>query len=225
DFLTDLNRTAARYYTDLLGNTPNDQIPARFWADTRVRVLPYDRGSLYFAQLNARLRRLSHGKRSLDDLVLQMVTRRRNGLPVDQQAWVSLVSKAVGPDGVARFEAMMGGKLVLPPSEAFGRCFIRTTVPLRRYELGFDSRVLMEPTRIIRGLVAGSEAARAGLRDGDRIVKPVPQDAIQADQNARLALLIERGGRTFPLTYLPRGAAVAAYQWERGRGVPARDCD
>jgi hypothetical protein len=225
DFLADLNKTAARYYTDLLNDTPNGRIPARFWADTRVRVLPYDRGSLYFAALNAQLRRGSHGKRSLDDLVRQMVARRGRGLPVDEQAWVSLLRKTAGRDGVARFEAMLAGKLVLPPSEAFGRCFARTKVPLRRYQLGFDSAVLMEPTRIIRGLVPGSEAARAGLRDGDRIVRPVPQDAIQADQNARLALLIERGGRTFPLTYLPRGAAVAAYQWERRRGVPARDCD
>lgn len=224
-FLADLNKTAARYYTDLLNDTPNGQIPARFWADTRVRVLAYDRGSLYFAQLNAELRARSDHEQSLDNLVLQMLDRRRRGLPVDEAAWVSLVRKAVGRAGVARFDAMLAGKLVLPASAAFGPCFARTTVPLRRYELGFDSAVLMEPARIIRGLVPASQAARAGLRNGDRIVKPVPQDAIQADQNARLTLLIERAGRTFPVTYLPRGAEVATYQWKRRRGVPDRDCD
>lgn len=224
-FLADLNKTAARYYTDLLNDTPNGRIPARFWADTRVRVLPYDRGSLYFAQLNAQLRALSHGKRSLDDLVLRMVARRREGLPVDDAAWVSLVRREAGPGDVDRFHAMLAGKLVLPASAAFGPCFARTTVPLRRYELGFDSAVLMEPARIIRGLVPGSQAAWAGLRNGDRIVEPVPQDAIQADQNARLTLLIGRGGRTFPVTYLPRGGQVATYQWKRRRGVPDRDCD
>ncbi|MGH8180860.1 MAG: peptidase M61 [Steroidobacteraceae bacterium] len=225
EFLADLNKTAARYYTDLLNDTPNGEIPARFWADTRVRVLPYDRGSLYFAALNAQLRGLSHGKRSLDDLVLQMVARRRRGLPVDEAAWVSLVRQAIGRPGATQLDAMLAGKRVLPASAAFGRCFARTTEPLRRYELGFDSAVLMEPARIIRGLVPASEAARAGLRDGDRIVKPVPQDAIQADQDARLTLLIERGGRTFPINYLPRGARVATYQWKRRRGVPDRNCD
>lgn len=225
DFLVDLNKTAARYYTDLLNDTPNGQIPARFWADTRVRVLAYDRGSLYFAQLNAELRARSGHEQSLDNLVLQMLDRRRRGLPVDEAAWVSLVRKAVGRAGVAQFDAMLAGKLVLPASAAFGPCFARTTVPLRRYELGFDSAVLMEPARVIRGLVPGSQAARAGLRNGDRIVKPVPQDAIQANQNARLTLLIERAGKTFPVTYLPRGAEVATYQWKRRRGVPDRDCD
>jgi predicted metalloprotease with PDZ domain len=224
DFLADLNKTAARYYTDLLNGTPNSRIPARFWADTRVRVLPYDRGSLYFAQLDAELRQASHGRRSLDDLVLQMVELRRRGLPVSESVWRSLVRAALGNRGTTQLDEMLEGKLVVPPSDAFGRCFYRTTAPLRRYELGFDSEVLVEPTRIVRGLIPGSAAARAGLRDGDRIVKPVPQDAIQADQHANLTLLIARGGRTFPITYLPRGALVQAYQWRRRRGLPSESC-
>ncbi|MGH8199845.1 MAG: peptidase M61 [Steroidobacteraceae bacterium] len=224
DFLDDLNKTAARYYTDRLNDTPNSQIPARFWADTRVRVLPYDRGSLYFAQLNAEIRRRTHGRRSLDDLVLQMIARRRQGQPVDEAAFSSLLRQTLGSGGVAQFGAMMNGKLVLPAADAFGPCFERTTAPLRRYELGFDSQVLMEPSRIVRGLIPGSAAARAGLRNGDRIVKPVPQDAVQADQAAILTLLIERNGRTLPITYLPRGATVATYQWGRRPAVPDRDC-
>lgn len=224
DFLADLNKTAARYYTDLLNDTPNGQIPARFWADTRVRVLPYDRGSLYFAALNAEIRKASYGKRSLDDLVLQMVDRRRRGLPVDESAWLALVRQAVGIRGITQFHDMMAGRLVLPPSDAFGPCFERIAVPLRRYQLGFDSAVLMEPSRIVRGLIPGSAAARAGLRDGDHIVKPVPQDAIQADQTAKLTLLIERADKVFPITYLPRGATVEAYQWRRLPGLPDASC-
>ncbi|HEX4266542.1 MAG TPA: hypothetical protein VHY36_01545 [Steroidobacteraceae bacterium] len=224
DFLADLNKTAGRYYTDQLNDTPNSQIPARFWADTRVRVLPYDRGSLYFAQLNAELRRSTGGRRSLDDLVMQMITRHRLGQRLDEATWISLVRQALGARGVAQFRAMMSGKLVIPPSDAFGPCFERTTAPLRRYQLGFDSQVLMEPARIVRGLMPGSAAARAGLRNDDRIVKPVPQDAIQADQDATLTLLIERDGRTFPITYLPRGATVPAYQWRRRPGVPDAEC-
>ena len=224
DFLADLNKTAGRYYTDRLNDTPNSRIAARFWADTRVRVLPYDRGSLYFAQLNAELRSSSHGPRSLDDLVLRMIDRRRRGSAVDESAWVALIREALGERGVAQFRAMLNGKLIVPASGAFGPCFERATAPLRRYQLGFDSRVLMEPARIVRGLIPASAAARAGLRDGDRIVKPVPQDAIQADQGATLTLLIERNGETFPITYLPRGAVVRAYQWRRRPAVSDRAC-
>ncbi len=214
-YLADLNQTAGRYYTDLLNNTPNDQIAARFWADTRIRVLPYDRGSLYFADLNDRIRTATRGQKSLDDLVLAMMDHRAQGLPADEDAWVALLRQTLGDAGVAAFHAMLAGKLVVPQPDAFGPCFTRTTARLRRYDLGFDPDVLVQPRRVVRGLVAGSAAAQAGLRNGDEIVKPVPQDAIQADQHATLALLIRRGSIEFPVSYLPRGERVEAIQWKR----------
>jgi predicted metalloprotease with PDZ domain len=96
---------------------------------------------------------------------------------------------------------------------AFG--LTRVSRDLQRYELGFEPAVLVEPERIVRGLVPGSAAERAGLRNGDRILKPVPQDAIQGDQEARLTLEIRRDGRDFLISYRPRGETVPAWQWER----------
>ena len=224
DFLQDLNSTAGRYYTNALINTLNSEIPKKFWADTRIRVLPYDRGSMYFAIVDSRVRKASGGKRSLDDLILAMLDRRRRGLPMDEAAWIQLLTQELGPSGPAELQAMLNGEIMVPDSDAFGPCFACTTKPLRRYELGFDSKVLMEPSRIVRGLVPGSAAERAGLRNGDEILKPVPQDSIQADQTAILHLEIRRDGQVFPLSYLPRGETVQAYQWERVAGVPDTAC-
>jgi predicted metalloprotease with PDZ domain len=95
---------------------------------------------------------------------------------------------------------------------------------LRRYETGFEPQVLAEPRRIVRGVVGGSNAYRAGLRDGDEIVDPVPQDGIQGDQDLELTLKLRRGEQVFEISYLPRGEAVEAYQWERISGVPDSDC-
>lgn len=223
-YLADINETAARYYTDLLNDTPNEKIAPNFWADTRIRVLPYDRGSLYFAALNERIRNATGGKQSLDDLVLAMIDRRAEGLATDENAWVQLLQRTLGDSAVNTFHDMLAGKLVLPDSDAFGPCFERTTAKLRRYELGFDPAVLIQPKRIVRGLVANSAAARAGLSDGDEIVKPVPQDGIQADQHATLTLLIRRGATEIPVTYLPRGETVDAYQWQRIPGTKEETC-
>jgi hypothetical protein len=224
DFLQDLNTTAGRYYTDALIHAPNSDIPLKFWADTRIRVLPYDRGSLYFAVVDSQVRKASGGKRSLDDLVFAMIERRNHRLPMDQATWLQILTQELGPAGQTGLQAMLNGEVMLPDSDAFGPCFARTTKPLRRYELGFDSRVLMEPSRIVRGLVSGSAAERAGLRNGDQIVKPVPQDGIQANQTEILHLEIKRDGKVFSLSYLPRGETVQAYQWERVAGVPDSDC-
>src|SRR3546814_3525411 len=100
---------------------------------------------------------------------------------------------------------MLGGAVMLPDSGAFGPCFERATRPLRRYQLGFEPKVLTENPRIVRGLIAGLAAARAGLLNGDEILKPVGQDAIQGEQDAYLTLQIRRGERTFEVEYQPRG--------------------
>jgi hypothetical protein len=213
-YLQDINKTAGRYFTDAMNRTPNDRIQSRFWADTRIRVLPYDRGSLYFAQVAAAVREVSHGSRSLDDLVLEMLKRRHDGLPVSSDAWVQIITRELGQSGRAQFEDMLAGAVVVPSSDGFGDCYERTTAPLRRYDLGFTPDVLTEPGRIVRGLEPGSAAALAGLQDGDHIVKPVPQDGIQADQHALLHLQVQRGDKTLDITYLPRGETVDAYQWK-----------
>ena len=81
-----------------------------------------------------------------------------------------------------------------------------------------------ESPHIIRGLVPGSEAERAGLRNGDEIVLPVGLDSVQEDQKRTLTLQIRRDGKVFSVTYLPRGETVEAYQWERVPEVPDSDC-
>lgn len=223
-FLDDLNFHAGRYYSSAMASAPNSEVAKRFWADTRIRTLPYDRGMLYFAGIDEAMRRTSGGKRSLDTLVLAMLELERAGKTTTNADWEALLARDLGAPAVLDFRAFLDGAVPLPGSGAFGPCFRRVTRPLKRYELGFDSAVLAEPKRIVRGLVPGSAAAAAGLRDGDEIVAPVPQDDIQGRQGKLLELLIRRDGKTFALSYLPRGETVAAYQWERVPAVPEDRC-
>ena len=224
-FLEDLNTTAGRYYTDALIATPNSEIPARFWADTRVRVLPYDRGSMYFAVVDGEVRAASGGKRTLDDLLLAMLARRQQKPPLDESAWVDLVIRELGQKGKTEFQAMLAGATQLPEPGGFGPCFTRTTKMLRRYQLGFEPKVLTEPKRIVRSLIPGSAAERAGIRDGDEITQPVPQDRIQGEQDGVLTLKLLRAGKPLEISYVPRGEAVEAYQWIRIGNLPDSACE
>lgn len=224
EYLADLNRTASRYYTNALRDTPEDSVAPHFWEDTRIRVLPYDRGAMYFAVLNGKIRRASGGARSVDDLVRTMVARARAGERMTEAAWLDLLRAEIGDDGPAVHRSMMSGGLMLPESEDFGPCFRRTIRKIRRFDLGFDNASLLGAEKIVRGLRPGSEAARAGLRDGDRITYAVALDAVQADVTRMLELQVTREGRTFPLTYLPRGDAVDAYQWARASGAAEGAC-
>jgi hypothetical protein len=226
EFLVDLNKTASRYYTNPLKGTPDEQIEPRFWEDTRIRVLPYDRGAMYFAVLNGKIRRATGGKHSVDDLVLAMIEREHAGQPVTEAVWLDMLRKEIGEDGPAVHRSMMAGGLMLPESDDYGPCFRRTVKKIRRFELGFDPKSLVGPgtLKTIRGLMPDSEAAKAGIREGDRVSYSAGLDAIQADVNRTFTLKETRDGKTFPITYLPRGEAVDAYQWERIPGAPEDAC-
>ncbi|MCC4634750.1 MULTISPECIES: peptidase M61 [Xanthomonas] len=222
-FLDSLNMTAARYYTNALGNLPNARIDEGFWKDTRIRTLAYDRGMLYLATVNDALRKRSQGQRSLDDLLraLLAIGQQREATQAD---WEALLKAELGAAAVQDFHAFLAGTPPLPASDAFGPCFRRTSKPLRRYVLGFEPAVLAEPKRVVRGLMAASAAAQAGVRDGDEIVRPVPQDGIQGNQTERLQLRLRRDGKEFDVDYLPRGEQVDAWQWERVPGADDAQC-
>jgi predicted metalloprotease with PDZ domain len=223
-FLADLNETASRYYSNALNDTPDEQIAPRFWEDSRIRVLPYDRGAMYFAIVDDRIRKASGGRRSLDDLVREMNRRRKAGEPSDEAAWLQLLTAELGEAGRRLHADMKAGRLMLPAPDAFGPCFTRTTGQVRRFDLGFDPKSLVGNVKTIRGLEPGSEAARAGLKDGDVVTYAVAMDAVQGDPQRTLTLQVTRGGTTFPLTYLPRGERVQIYQWVRKPQVPAVRC-
>lgn len=218
-YLEDLNATAYRYFTNALRSLPEREVAPRFWEDTRIRVLPYDRGAMYFAVLNGEVRRASGGKRGIDDLVLIMIDRARKGEPTTEQDWIDLLAKEIGPDGPAAHRNMMSGGLVLPQSDDFGPCFQRVVKPMRQFDLGFDNASITANPKVIKGLKPDSEAAKAGLKNGDVITYAVALDAVQGDLDRKLELKVTRDGKTFPLAYRPRGALIDAYQWERKPGV------
>jgi hypothetical protein len=223
-YLKDINATARRYYTNALNGTPDAEIAARFWEDTRIRTLPYDRGAMYFAVLDGKIRRASGGRRSVDDLIRTMVKARKAGDGPGEAAWLDLVRKELGDSGLKLHADMLAGKLMLPEPSDFGPCFTRTTGQFRRFELGFDPKSLVGDVKTIRGLDPASEAAKAGLRDGDVVTVSVAMDSVQGDPTRLLMLKVTRDGRTFPITYLPRGETVEAWQWARVAGVPDAKC-
>jgi hypothetical protein len=157
-------------------------------------------------------------------LAKAMLERQNSRHALGEDDWEDLVTKELGPSARAQLRSFLEGAFQLPSSSAFGLCFTQTRIRLRRFDLGFDPKVLTEPVRAVRGVETDSEAYRAGVRDGDVIVFPVPQDSLQSSQTAKISLLIRRDTQEFAVTYLPRGEAVDAPQWRRTAGVPESAC-
>lgn len=118
-----------------------------------------------------------------------------------------------GQEGLADYKEMLEGKLVLPPSDAFGPCFQRVVRKTRPFDMGFVMDSIKPPSRITQ-MKHGSEAEKAGLREGDVVIKGRPSDSMLMDADGTMTLKMTRGDKTFDVTYLQRGEPVDTYQWE-----------
>ncbi len=129
-----LSRATHDYYANPRIRLPNDSIQAGFWKDGDTRRLPYQRGFMYFAALDATLRRSSGGTQSLDTVIRAMLASRRAGGANDLTTWLRLVRRALGPQAAAAaqsdLDAMLDGAIIVPPDDAFGPCFTRRDLAL-----------------------------------------------------------------------------------------------
>ena len=224
-YLDDINKTAARYFTNAELDAPEDKVIPNFWSDIWLNMLSYDRGALYFAVLNGKIRRASGGKRSVDDLVREMVHKARAGDTITESTWLTLLRRELGDDGVTVHRSMMQGGIMRPEPDDYGPCFQRVMKKIRRFELGFTPKSLPDGRKQVEKLVDGSEAAKAGLQNGDVVTyQTITTEGLRRDPEGTLTVQVNRNGSTFALTYLPRGLALDVPQWERVAAVPESAC-
>ena len=223
DYLKDINATAGRYYSNTAINAPDTEILPNFWSDKRMSVLPYDRGAMYFALLDGKIRRASEGRRGIDDLILAMVDLNRRGRPVTEKSWTDILRSELGEEGVKIHRDMMAGATIVPESGDFGPCFERVSTTIRQFDLGFGGPEVGQYS-VVKNLRPYSEAAKAGLREGDKVSYGFSTSGPQGDPEMKIDVRVTRGDESFVITYLPRGAAVPAYQWVRSSGASKDAC-
>lgn len=220
-FLSLINRKAEAYFTSPFLGLSNTEVGAKFWSDGRAQRVPYERGFLYLAGLDAQLKASSGGARSVDDLVLGVLKAQRGGAEVGVTDWREMVVEALGEPAGQAFDDMVAGKLMVPPETAFGPCFQMVPTLLRPFDMGFDG---MQPG-VVSGLRVGSTAALAGLRNGDIVVKKTLASQLRENPTMLAEMEVLRDGQSLTIRFLPRGQSVEGWQWQRVPGIPDSDCD
>ena len=134
DYVRDVNRAFTDYYNNPARNLSADSIVRIGFADENVRHMPYVRGSLYFADLDAKIRAHSGSKRNLDVVLHDLFVRRLKGERVDHDAWIRLVVAEAGASAREDFEGVIlrGDQTLIPASDAFGPCLERASVEARQ---------------------------------------------------------------------------------------------
>jgi hypothetical protein len=224
-FMAELNERAEGYYTNPYLNASNTAAADQFWKDWSAQRVPYGRGFMYLALVDAKIRAKSGGKRSLDDVVLAMYQRQTHEKPYGIPQWLGLVGAELGTATAQQdYEAMRSGKTLEPPSTSFSPCFRPASIEVRPYQLGFDQNALATEPKVIRGLVANSAAAKAGLREGDVVVANDDVLSVQRSEKSSLSITVRRDGKDVPITFVPRAEPVSGFHWERSAGVKDSQC-
>ena len=107
ELLESINDIATRHFDNKRAAATNDEIRRDFFRDPAISIVPYTRGALYAAELDAALRHASQGRRTLDDLLRELYRTSRvqvddDGLP--GAAVRTLVMRELGRAGAARFD-------------------------------------------------------------------------------------------------------------------------
>ena len=162
----------------------------------------YRRGAVWAAYFDAAVRHASGGLRPLDEVARALVTRARvegrARLPVS--ALREALEHELGPAGAADFDALEArpDAPVDLPEGAFGPCFKRLGRETTTFELGFDRRSLRGNPAMLQGLVEGSAAERAGVREGALVLSskvPEPEAALRRGAEVELLLAHGRAGK------------------------------
>src|ERR1700761_6573652 len=150
-FLHWINAHTSAYYTNPSRNVTNRESVEKFWdSDFTIQWVPYQRGFMYFLQLEGKLR---GAKRSLDDLILEMVQRRLHGRPYHINVWLRLVEAELGETARDDYESMAQGKLMVPSSESLGDRYTLQRKDQEEFVIGFaPNSTTGNPPRKIRGL-------------------------------------------------------------------------
>ena len=203
---------SAGYYTNAQRSVPNDKLAAIVWSGRNAWTLPYKRGSMYFADLDARLR--AHGAQvTVLDLVNEVSARINAGAPADRHTWLDVLTRRAGQWAVSDWNDMMSGKVIFPAKGAFGACMQSRKEDVRIFDLGFSLPIRLVAGSTIGGLMQGSPAERAGLRDGDVLMTSTDINPVDESLDALVVLPVRRNGEPMTITFDPRRGTQPGLVW------------
>ncbi|MBK1896027.1 M61 metallopeptidase family protein [Chryseobacterium paridis] len=211
-YLEVVNGQVAEYYTNKLRSTPNKEIPKVMWSGTNAWTTPYTRGSMYFADLEGKLKQ-HKAKVTVLSLINTMDSMKKRGEKIDPDSWANLLKKDAGAWAVADYESMLAGNVIIPVDNAFGEKFKRKPVKARFFDLGFEYPKSIKVGEQIKNLRTNSLAAKAGLKEGDIINSAVDLIPLYRSYSKLLTIEVKRNGKVIPITYAPRSEVASAYKW------------
>ena len=206
-----INRHVSEYFRNPAINASNEEINEDYWNKRNtVGEVAYERGLLLGLRWHslARKKGVADG---IDRLFKRLVARGRgDGLQVSNGVIRDAGRELLGAWFAAEFDRYVTrAETIDLPANVLAPQLIGRHVEVYEYELGFDQLRSLADQKV-HGLVVGSAAERAGLREGDQLVGW----SAKADAEQLAQLRVQRGGNVKTIVYYPRGAKHTVVQFQ-----------
>ncbi|MDI6022671.1 hypothetical protein QBL02_03835 [Leucobacter sp. UT-8R-CII-1-4] len=211
-----LSTMYSRYDTNIRRTLSYPEAAELFWADLRAQTVPYGRGIQYLVRVDSQLREASNEATSLDDIVLDILRAQRRGEKVLTEGWLERIEAVIGESVRDEYRAMFDGEPIPAPERAFQGVFEPVAITAPEHNLGFDIDSFNTTPRLITGLVPGSAAEGAGLREGDELVTRRFSNGATRDGTTPFDVAVMRDGVEETIRYQPRGPEVPTTKWVVG---------
>lgn len=211
----DCNRIIRDYYSSPFRNISEAQYRhgvASGFSDYRGYQIVYERGYLLAQHWNTLIRTASHGQHTLDDAMHALLAlTQKQGRFLPPSALVSVIRHYARQDvsgDIMRYCEQ--GATLAPDPAAFAPYALLTPTRITLFDLGYNINGSIRGGKIT-GVEPGSNAYRAGLRDGQTYV-----DADFAYKNPAKPAHITIKDQAFQrvVTYYPAGQAVLIPQYK-----------
>jgi predicted metalloprotease with PDZ domain len=219
DYVASLNAQLRTYEMQEGKEVPLEEFVRRHSADhSALPGLEYRRGSVIAAWLDATIRKESHN-RSLDDLMFYLVhqdadyQRKHRGkqMVLTNKRLFSAAAKFLDKTSVSQLQqyVLKGGSIQLPEN-ALVPCVQLHSEMIGKFELGFDRSSITSDAKQVVGVKPGSEAYKAGLRDGQKLLG---WSIYNGDPTKEVRLTIKTDNGKQVLTYYPQGPKIPIQQF------------
>jgi len=210
EFVDTSNKMMQGYYTNPVVNRDMTSILDHYWESIFNMRVPYGRGWIYLLQANGLVVEATGGRKSVDDLVLELYRRQMRRDPHDSDVFVNLLGDLIGREKAKKsFEGMWRGDLIVPSSAALAADGLR----VRRedcfpFELGFEYR-----SGYVRELVEGSRAEKAGVQEDDEILGLLSVWSAADTYLFEMEASLKRNATVEKIRWWPRGHGKTECWW------------
>jgi predicted metalloprotease with PDZ domain len=223
EYVKEINLAYAEYMASAARNYGEKVVQAQYFDYTSAQRLPYLQGSLLALKWNALIGEHGAKRQSLDDAMraLRRKAETSEQILTDGSLGTFLAAFA-GPqtDADIRNYIVLGQTIPLPPN-GLGGCTSLTKKTFYKFESGFDIEALYRDGRI-RGMKVDSEAYKAGLRDGQTVVRSTAIDPNDPDR--AIDMTVFDSGMPKKIHYLPHGSQSEIDQYELKAQDKSQQC-